>query len=345
VTCIIEPAAMVDFSILDNNNCTYQLNWTTSDETLSSSYIIKANLNNSSFESIGSISANQESALGNYNLPFTPLENGYYQFQVDHYIDNNFVSSTSILSQSVECIIIPSNIEDAEVTESEACSYIINWSVSNEIAGNLYEVLVSFNEGDFETLHTVESTAEGELIEYNLGFEPEVNGNYQFQINQIENDVVVQSSSPIFVDVTCIQTPLPSFSLVQLTNNNCQLNFTWRMENHIPNCEFLIAITNENSTFIDTIQGSIATLYSYSYIPENNGDYEFRVAVYQNDALLTISNAATINVSCVYTPPFIIDHTIIDNADCSYTLRWTVANEQTNSRYNLLSAFNGGTFQ
>jgi hypothetical protein len=344
VTCIIEPAAMVDFSILDNNNCTYQLNWTTSDETLSSSYIIKANLNNSSFESIGSISANQVSALANYNLPFTPLENGFYQFQVDHYIDNNFVSSTSILSQSVECIIIPSNIEDAAVTESEACSYIINWSVSNEIAGNLYEVQVSFNEGEFETLHTVESTIEGALIEYNLGFEPVENGNYQFQINQIENDAIVQSSSPIFVDVTCIQTPLPSFSLVQLTNNNCQLNFTWRMENHIPNCEFLIAITNESSTFIDTIQGSIATLYSYSYIPENNGDYEFRVAVYENDALLTISNAANITVSCVYTPPFIIDHTIIDNADCSYTLRWTVANEQTNSRYNLLSAFNGGTF-
>jgi hypothetical protein len=247
--------------------------------------------------------------------------------------------------QNVNCIIIPSSLDSIAITEGDACNFILNWTVSNEVVGNTYELQVAYEGGDFETIHIVESTQNGILIDYNFGFTPTENGKYRFQVIQIENGNVVQTTNLLTYDFTCVAAPLPSFALVQVTDNgNCQLNFTWRMDNHIPNCYFIVVVSQENSTFMDTVQGSMATLYSYSYIPESNGDYEFRVAVYENESLLVISEPSSTSVTCVYTPPFIIDYSIIDNEDCTYTLQWTVANEQLNSRYDLKSNFNGGNY-
>ncbi|MEZ5008610.1 MAG: hypothetical protein R2753_10725 [Chitinophagales bacterium] len=337
VVCIVIPEAEITSTEIDaDENCQITYAWTVGNQLSTNSYIV----------SIGFGSQTTDITIENdpsasYSYTFAPEENGTYTFQVSILDENQLVSSTTAETFNVDCIVIPeAEITSTQFNADENCQITYAWTVENQVATNSYIITIGF--GSQTTDIVIENDPSAD---YTYTLPTEENGEYTFQVLILNENEVVNIHPEETFNLDCYEIPEPTITFTQLVlDNNCNIIYTWRVQDHVESTNFIIATTIGNVTTLDTIASSLASLYSYSYIPEENGEYSFQIALLDGDVFLSATSPDIINVDCIVLPPIVTNFSVAKNTDCSYTVSWSVINEQIGSSYQLSSNINNAGF-
>ncbi|MCP4121105.1 MAG: hypothetical protein GY751_05075 [Bacteroidetes bacterium] len=356
VDCIINPVpdpSFVSFDVTLDENCSFNFQWTVSNETDGATYAVYARFNDDEFVLLESITGQAAATIANYEFTFQPTKNGLYSFYAERDSEGQVITSNLASDIDVTCVPKPNPaIETFDVTLDEHCSFDIQWSVSYETSGGSYLLQARMDGGSSEVIAILASQNDLELAEYQFNFVPTENGTYSFSVERISEGQVSWVSASIDVITTCVPAPPASIQSYTVSfAEPCSFVFQWSVLNENANASYVLKKSRNNGAFetIVTIfsPGSIELAgYQYIYHANMNGVYEFRLERYEGNLLSTTETIPDIEIDCIESPDAgITSLSMNPEGSCTYQLNWSVCNENLYGSYNIYASYNGNAFE
>ena len=336
---VIDPA-IIEFNINQRNDCTLDLNWTVTNETLSGSYHIFSSYQGGGFELIGTVQAFEETALAVHQFNFDPFSNGNYEFRIDRIYAGSLQSTTRVQRHDVDCIQPPAPYLISFRALMDDCVIELSWQTGNESAGGEYHIFAAPEGSPLEIIGVLSSTGNLMAESYEYFYTPEENGTYLFQIERYSDGSMDYRSEIASRTVECIAPEEAYFNNFVAVATDCEIELTWTVINENSEGIYHVLYSVDGSSYqsaitINSSGNQPNADYTHIFSPEQDGIYHFQIERQEANELQSSSSPVELEITCVEppTPPTINSFSSYVDGECNIQLSWTADDQTSNTSF------------